>query len=104
MSKPAQDLNFSPFTVLLGIISGTVIAIAFGLCVVSLVFWWLRNEEPRLLTEIDSLMLSTGIFAVLSALAATSFYGSLKLLAWRHFPMLLLWACLFYAGRYYWPA
>jgi hypothetical protein len=104
MSKSSQDLNFTPFTVLLGIISGSVISIAFGLCVVSLVFWILRNEEPRLLAEVDSLMLSTGIFLGLAVVAGLSFFGSLKRLAWRHVPMLALWLGLFLAGRYYWPA
>ncbi len=104
MSKPAEDLHFSPFTVLLGIISGTVIAIAFGLCIVCLVFWILRNEEPRLLAEVDSLMLSTGIFLILSIMASLSFFGSLKRLSWRHGPMLALWVSLFLTGRYYWPA
>ena len=104
MSKTDEDIDFSPFTVLLGIISGTVIAIAFGLCVVCLVFWILRNEEPRLLAEVDSLMLSTGIFLVLSLFASLSFFGSLKRLVWRHAPMTALWLGLFLAGRFYWPA
>jgi len=104
MSESDQDINFSPFTVLLGIISGTVIAIAFGLCVVCLVFWILRNEEPRLMAEVGSLALSTGIFLVLSIVAGLSFFASLKQLAWRHIPMAALWLCLLFAGQYYWPA
>jgi hypothetical protein len=104
VSKPASDLNFSPFTVLLGIISGTVISIAFGLSVVCLVFWILRNEEPRLLAEVDSLLLSTGIFVFLSLFAALSFYGSLKRIRWRHIPMTVLWLSLLLTGQYFWPA
>lgn len=104
MSKRSADLNFGPFTVLLGIISGTVIAIAFGLLVVALVFWILRNEEPRLLAEVDALLLSTGIFVGLSLCAGLSFYGSLKRLAWRYLPMTALWLSLLLTGRFYWPA
>ena len=103
MSETAEDINFRPFTVLLGIILGTVFSIFFGLTVVSFVFWLLKDEEPRLAAEYGSLMVSTGIFMVLSVFAASSFYGSLKQTAWRYLPMLCLWLGLFLAGRYYWP-
>ena len=103
MSKAAQDINFSPLTVFLGIISGTVIAIAFGLCVVCLIFWILRNEEPRLLAEVNSLAISTGIFLVLSVFASFSFIASLKRYPWRYVPMAALALSLFLTGRYYWP-
>jgi hypothetical protein len=103
VSKTTEDLHFSPFTVLLGIISGTVVAIAVSLCVVCLIFWILRNEEPRLMAEVGSLLLSTAIFLGLAGSASLSFYGSLKQLAWRHMPMTALWAGLLLAGLYYWP-
>ena len=103
MSKTTEDLHFSPFTVVLGIITGTLVAIAFGLCVVCLVFWILRNEEPRLMAEVGPLMSSTAIFLLLAVSRSLSFYGSLKQLVWRHIPMTALWAGLLLAGLYYWP-
>jgi hypothetical protein len=103
MPEPVEDINFRPFTVLLGIFLGTLFSIAFGLSIVCLVFWILRDEEPRLAAEFPSLLMSTGIFTVLSVCAALSFYGSLKLTAWRYLPMLCLWLGLLLAGRYYWP-
>ena len=104
MSDNAEDINFRPSTVLLGIIMGTLSAVAFGLLVVGFVFWVLSDEEPRLAAEVGGLVISTLIFVVLSVAAALSFFGSLRQTAWRHFAMLCLWGGLVLAGRYYWPA
>ena len=103
MPEPAEDIHFKPFTVLLGIVLGTVFSIFFGLAVVSFVFWLLKDEEPRLAAEFGSLLVSTGIFLVLSVIAASSFYGSLRRRVWRHVPMACLWLAIFLTGRYYWP-
>lgn len=103
MSETTEDLHFRPFTVLLGIILGTVFSIAFGLAVVCLVFWILREEEPRVAAEFGSLMVSTGIFMLLSVTAGLSFYGSIRNRSWRHAPMALLWLGLGLTGWYYWP-
>ena len=103
MSETAEDINFRPFTVLLGIILGTVFSIAFGLSVVCLVFWILREEEPRVAAEFGSLLVSTGIFLLLSVFAGLSFYGSLHLRAWRYAAMAALWLGLGLTGWYYWP-
>ena len=103
MDATSQDLNFRPFTVLLGIILGTVFSIAFGLSIVCFVFWVLQSEEPRLASEFGSLITSTSIFLALSVVAALSFIGSLRQTVWRHLPMAGLWLSLLLAGRYYWP-
>jgi hypothetical protein len=103
MPDTAKDLNFGPFSVLLGIVLGTLFAIAFGLAIVCFVFWVLQDEEPRLLAEVGSLVKSTGIFIGLSLVAGMSFFGSLHQTAWRRLPMAGLWLGLLLAGRYYWP-
>jgi hypothetical protein len=103
MPDTAKDLNFGPFSVLLGIVLGTLFSIAFGLAIVCFVFWVLQDEEPRLLAEFGSLMMSTGIFAALATMAGISFYGSLHKSAWRHLPMAGLWLGLLLAGQFYWP-
>jgi hypothetical protein len=103
MPDTAKDLNFGPFSVLLGIVLGTLFAIAFGLAIVCFVFWVLQDEEPRLLAEFGNLMMSTGIFAALATMAGISFYGSLHKSAWRHLPMVGLWLGLLLAGQFYWP-
>jgi hypothetical protein len=102
-TKNPQDISFGPFTVLMGILLGTVFSIAFSLSIVCFVFWYLQDEAPRLLAEFDSLLISTGIFTALSIVAGLSFFGSLKRTAWRHLPMTFLWLGLLSAGRYYWP-
>jgi hypothetical protein len=103
MPKTAKDIHFRPFTVLLGIIMGTVFAVAFGLGVVCLLFWILQDEAPRLAAESGPLLISTGIFTALTCFAGLSFYGSLWQFAWRHVPMAMLWIGLLLTGRYYWP-
>jgi hypothetical protein len=103
MSNKADDLNFRPFTVLLGIILGTVFAITFCTCIVGLVFWYLGDEAPRLAAEVDGLMEIVQIFVVLTAFAATSFIATLKSLKWRYFPLTALWLGLLLTGYYYWP-
>jgi len=103
LTEEPQDLNFGPFTVLMGILLGTVFSIAFGLAIVCFVFWFLRDEAPRLAAEFNSLISSTAIFIALSVIAGLSFYASLKKTSWRHLPIAVLWLGLLLAGRYYWP-
>jgi len=103
MPDTAKDLNFGPFSVLLGIILGTLFAIAFGLLIVCFVFWFLRDEEPRLLAEIGTLTQATGVFVALSVVAGISLFGALHRSVWRHWPMAGLWLGLLLAGRYFWP-
>ena len=98
-----SDLNFQPFTVLLGIVLGTVFSIAFGLSIVCFVFWVLKDDEPRLLAEINNLFISTSIFISLSLVAGLSFYSSLRQFRWRYVPIACLCLTLFMTGRYYWP-
>lgn len=103
MTQTSKDLNFGPFSVLLGIILGTVFSIAFGLAIVCFVFWVLQDEEPRLLAETGHLLASTGIFTALAMVAGISFFASLHKAGWRHLPMGVLWAGLLLTGTYYWP-
>ena len=55
MPEHTEDVRFSPFTVLLGIILGTLFAIAFCSSIVGVIFWLLADESPRLASEIDPL-------------------------------------------------
>ena len=103
MPERASDVTFRPFTVLLGIILGTVFAIFFCTCIVAFVFWFLQDESPRFAFELEGLMDVIAIFMVLTVFAAGSFVGSLRSASWRYAPMLLLWLGLLAAGFYYWP-
>ena len=94
----------NPFTVILGITLGSLVSIAFSLSGVLFVFWFLREESPRFDSEMPELLRSTAIFFVLAAIAAVSFVGTLKNLAWRHISLAFLWFGLIGTGWYYWPA
>ena len=103
MPNKADDLNFRPFTVLLGIILGTVFSITVCTCIVAFVFWYLGDEAPRLAAEVDNLVEIVQIFLVLTVLSAVSFITTLKSLKWRYFPLGTLWLGLLLTGYYYWP-
>lgn len=98
-----EDISFRPFTVLLGIILGSLFAIAFCTCIVGFVFWFIGDEEPRLAAEVGKLVEITAIFVVLTVFAAFSFLGSLRRARWRHAAMAALWLGLLLTGNYYWP-
>jgi uncharacterized membrane protein YfcA len=76
--------------VLLGFVLGSAAAITFGLGGVSLVFVLLRTDHPRLASELPSLLTSLFAFAVLTAVAAASFYGQLHRRRWRYAAIALL--------------
>jgi len=107
MSNSAEtntsDVNMRPVTVLLGITMGTVVSIASGLLLVSFLFWLLRDDYPRLDSEIPELLRATGMFTGLSLAACFSFYGSLKSRQWRYITITLLCIGLYLSGYYYWP-
>jgi len=92
-----------PFTVILGILMGSLAAIAFGLAVVAFIFWLLQDQYPRVADEMPMLLRSAGIFSLLALTAALSFLGALKGKTWRHAAMALLWLGLVATGWYYWP-
>lgn|GEM_PF-525643 len=98
------DYNMRPVTVLLGIVMGTVVSVASGLLLVCLTFWILRDEYPRLSSEIPALILATIMFTELSVFAVLSFYGSLKNLVWRRYSMAALWLSVLLVAWYFWPA
>lgn len=93
-----------PFVVILGIVCGSLVSIAFGLGVVALIFFILQGEHPRFADEMPFLLRSTAIFSSLAAIGGGAFLGTLRRRRWR-FPLLgLLWAGLAATGWYYWPS
>lgn len=93
-----------PFIALLGIVSGSLVSLAFGLLVVVMVFWLLRNDHPRFASELPAVARSAAIFLCLATAAAVAFVGTLKQRRWRYGALSLLWAGLLLAGFYYWPS
>jgi hypothetical protein len=92
-----------PFTVVLGILLGSLFSISFSLSVVLLIFWILQSDAPRLTEEMPELVRSTLIFSVLTAIAAFGFAGTVRVRAWRYACLTLLWAGLLATAIYYWP-
>ena len=93
----------NPFTVVLGIVLGSLFSIAVSLAGVLLVFWILRDESPRFGTEMPELVRSTVIFTVLALIAAGGFIGTLYRKNWRYPCLGLLWLGLIATVWYYWP-
>jgi hypothetical protein len=90
-----------PSTVLLGILLGSVGAVAFGLAAVLVIFLLLRESEPRAAAEIPELLRAAVLFTVLTAFAIPAFLGSLRGTAWRRWPMALLFLGIAAVGWYY---
>ena len=93
-----------PVTAVLGIISGSLLSLAFGLCVVLLVFWILRDEHPQFAAEFPELARGALIFSILALVSGLAFFGTVRGQRWRYGLLTLLWAGLFLAGFYYWPS
>jgi len=92
-----------PLTVITGILLGSSAAIASGLAVVLFLFWLLADDYPRLHAEMPSLLSSSAIFAVLTALCAISFLGLVKNRAWRWLAQVAMWLALAGVGWFFWP-
>jgi uncharacterized membrane protein len=93
-----------PFSVILGIVLGSLVSITFSLAVVMLVFWILRDDDPRFAAEMPELVRGTLIFSSLAAAAALAFTGALLRRRWRFLALAVLGTGLFGTAYYYWPA
>ena len=93
-----------PFTALLGFVAGSLISMAFGLVVVLMVFWLLRNDHPQFAAELPQLALSSLLFSALAVLAGFAFWATVHGRRWRYAPLGLLWTGLVLVGFYYWPS
>jgi hypothetical protein len=93
-----------PFTMILGIVLGSLVSIAFSLSVVMLVFWILYDDHPRFSAEMPEVVRGTLIFSYLAIVAGVSFFGTLTHRIWRYIGLGLLWTSLFATGYYYWPS
>ena len=92
-----------PFTVILGVILGSLFSIGFSLAVVLLVFWILRDDHPRFDAELPELFRATLIFSSLAVLAGLGFLGTIRQRRWRYVFLAMLWGGLLATGWYYWP-
>jgi uncharacterized transporter YbjL len=72
-----------PAIVILGFILGSAAAITFALAGTAIVFVVLRAEYPRLESELAPLLISVGLFTLLTLAAASTFYGEIRRRGWR---------------------
>lgn len=93
-----------PFTAILGIITGSLVSLAFGMGVVFFVFWMLRHEHPQFETELPEVGRAFMMFLVLAAVGLAAFTGTARERRWRHWPLALMWLGLILVGLYYWPS
>ena len=92
-----------PLSVVTLNVLGSSFAITFSLAAVVLVVLLLGTDHPRLASEFDPLLKSLGLFVVMTAVAAASFYSLAKELAARYWLQAAMWLSLFGVGYYYWP-
>jgi hypothetical protein len=93
-----------PAVVVLGFVLGSAAAITFALAGTTIVFVALRAEYPRLESELRPLLISLGLFSLLTAAAGSSFYGELRERGWRRVALAALLAMLAAVAAYHaWP-
>ncbi|HEX6636043.1 MAG TPA: hypothetical protein VF033_00185 [Steroidobacteraceae bacterium] len=92
-----------PLVVLLGIVMGSTVSIALGLVMTGAVFLLLHDSDSRLADESRPLMATCVVSVLLAAVAASSFYGELRLRRWRFAAHAALVAGLAFAIWTYWP-
>ena len=92
-----------PLAVLLGIITGSAVAIALGLAMVLIIFLILLDEREQLRAELGPLLQGIGLFLPLAAAAAASFAGELRQARWRWGAMAAMVVGILLVGWVYWP-
>ena len=92
-----------PLAVLIGIVMGSAFSIALGLGMVLIIFLILAPERSELAAEFGPLLRAVGLFTLLSATAAASFFGELRNLPWRRLALAGLVVSLALVGWVYWP-
>jgi hypothetical protein len=92
-----------PLVVLLGIVMGSTVSIATALLLTGVVFLLLPEYGARLAEERQPLIVACLISVLLAGVAATSFYGELRVRPWRLAAHGALLAMLAVALWTYWP-
>jgi len=92
-----------PFAVLLGIVMGSTFSIALCLAMTGAVFLLMPDDAGRISIERAPLVKGFLLTSILTAFAAFSFYGELRVRRWRIAPHFGLLAMLAVAAWMYWP-
>lgn len=92
-----------PLAVLIGILMGSAVAVVLGLGMVLIIFLILAGEHAELDAEFPALLRAVGLFALLAASAATTFFAELRVTRWRRVALAATLASLTLVGWVYWP-
>jgi hypothetical protein len=92
-----------PLTVLLGIVMGSTVSLAFCLLLVWIVFLLMPDKAQQFAPEQGALLKAVALFTVFSAASAASFYGELRSRPWRLPAHLGTLAMLGLTVALYWP-
>lgn len=82
---------------------GSAVSIAVGLIMTLIIFFALPEHADRLAEEFAPLSRALGLTLILSAVAALSFYGELRLRTWRPWAHLALVGWMGALGAMVWP-
>lgn len=93
-----------PLGFLTGIVLGSATSIALVLGMVVVIFALTGSQQAMVGREIPGLLVSVGLFTVLSAAAATAFAGLQRDRPWRWLAQAAMWVAMAGMGWYYWPA
>ncbi len=92
-----------PISVITGIFFASSGAIAFGLLIVAFIYLLLGDDYPHLRSEFTPLLVSVGIFSILTTICAFSFISLVREKPSRWVLQAVMWAGLALTGLYYWP-
>ena len=93
-----------PLAVLIGIVMGSACALCVGLFLTWVTLLFLPADDAgQLAAEKAPLGLAIGVFAVLTAVSATSFYAQVRERGWRNAAHGVLLTTLAGAVWIYWP-
>ena len=96
-----------PFTVVLGIIMGSAVALAVGLAMAGIVFvllWLLGDGRSQVAAEAPAMLQGLAWTWSLSIISIAAFYGEVRGRSWRRAPQCLLPLALALLSWRYWPA
>jgi hypothetical protein len=92
-----------PLTALLGILTGSAVALASGLIMTWIVILFLPSHEQEFAPEHAALLRAIAVFTLFAAVSAGSFYGELRERRWRGLAHLATVAMFAVAVWLYWP-
>lgn len=93
-----------PLGFLTGVVLGSAAAISAVLGMIVVIFALTAGQQPVVGREYPGLLVSAGLFAVLSAAAGVAFVGLQRERPWRWLAQVAMWLAMAAIGWYYWPA